>query len=61
MTRRGQAETLNLLLLSMRRDDYALLEPDFARVALPERMSLHKAGETTPEVYFPEDGVASIV
>ena len=41
--------------------DYALLAPHFHRIELPLRLQLHAAGRKIEQVYFPEDGIVSIV
>ena len=41
--------------------DYALLEPHFHRIELPVRLQLHAAARRIDKVYFPEDGIVSIV
>jgi CRP-like cAMP-binding protein len=57
----SQLETGNILLNTMLPDDFALLEPHFHRTELPARFQLHEAGHKTDKIYFPEDGVISIV
>jgi CRP-like cAMP-binding protein len=57
----SQLQTGNILLNTMPPDDYALLEPHFHRIHLPARFQLHEAGRKIDHVYFPEDGVISIV
>lgn len=61
MTIVSQATTGNFLLRRMAPDDYALIEQHLRRIALPVRRQLHEAGRTIDEIYFPEDGVVSIV
>ena len=56
-----QATTGNFLLKNMAPDDYALLQSHLRRIELPVRFQLHEAGRTITDVYFPEDGVVSIV
>ena len=56
-----QAEAGNILLNTMLPDDYALLEPHFRRIELPVRLQLHEARCKASTVYFPKDGVVSIV
>ena len=51
----------NILLHTMPADDYLLLEPDLKRIDLPVRLQLHEAGRHIDYVYFPEDGIISIV
>ena len=45
----------------MSEDDRALLMPDMERVALDRRMKLVVANQPIRKIYFPEDGIASIV
>ncbi|MGI4880029.1 MAG: Crp/Fnr family transcriptional regulator [Janthinobacterium lividum] len=56
-----QADTGNILLNTMAPSDYAMLEPHFQRIALPVRLQLHEAKRKIDKVYFPEDGIVSIV
>ena len=51
----------NVLLHTMATADYRLLEPHLQRIALPVRLQLHKAGRKIEHVFFPEDGIISIV
>ena len=57
----AQEATGNLLLRSMPPCDYALLRPHFIRVPLPRNLQLHRAEARNDRVYFPEDGVVSVV
>ncbi len=57
----SQGKTANSLLQGMRHADYALLEPHLVRMALPRGLQLHAAGSRIDKVYFPEDGIVSIV
>lgn len=57
----SQATMRNGLLRGMSPSDFALLAPHLIRVALPVRFQLHEAGKKIEHVYFPEDGVVSIV
>ncbi len=59
--RYAQTEVGNILLNTMAAPDYALLEPHFQRIALPVRLQLHEAGCKIEKIYFPEDGIVSIV
>ncbi|MGI4878228.1 MAG: Crp/Fnr family transcriptional regulator [Janthinobacterium lividum] len=56
-----QSETGNILLNTMATEDYALLEPSLRRIELPVRLQLHEAKRKIDAVYFPEDGIVSIV
>ena len=51
----------NNLLQTMLVGDYALLAPHLSRIALPVRFQLHRAHDKITKVYFPEDGIVSIV
>lgn len=57
----SQSTTRNILLQAMSEDDYAHLQPYFKRIPLPVRLQLHEAGRAIDHVYFPEDGIVSIV
>jgi CRP-like cAMP-binding protein len=57
----SQSRTRNILLQAMSGDDYAILEPHFKRIPLPVKLQLHAAGRAIDHVYFPEDGIVSIV
>jgi CRP-like cAMP-binding protein len=56
-----QSQAANILLNTMDPADYALLEPHLHRIELPVRLQLHAAGQRIDKVYFPEDGIISIV
>lgn len=56
-----QATSGNVLLSKMAPDDYLLIAPYLRRIELPVRFQLHEAGRPIDEMYFPEDGVVSIV
>ncbi|AYJ84599.1 Crp/Fnr family transcriptional regulator (plasmid) [Sphingomonas paeninsulae] len=45
----------------MSAEDYGRLEPHLIRIPLPVKLQLHVASDTIEYVYFPEDGVISIV
>lgn len=51
----------NILLHTMAANDYARLQPHLRRIPLPVRLQLHAASEKIEYVYFPEDGIISIV
>lgn len=51
----------NKLLDALPPDDYTRLEPLLERVSLPARQVLHSPGEPIQVVYFPADGLCSIV
>jgi CRP-like cAMP-binding protein len=57
----SQSSTRNILLQTMSAQDYARLEPHLTRIALPVRFQLHAAGQAIDHVFFPEDGIVSIV
>lgn len=56
-----QTKIGNILLHTMAASDYRLLELDLERIELPVRLQLHEAGRKIDHVYFPEDGIVSIV
>ena len=58
---RSPAAIRNVLLRALPADDFALLEPHLTRVAMPVRFQLHQAKHKIEHVYFPEDGIVSIV
>ena len=51
----------NLVLSSLPKTDFALLEPYLEPVDLPVRKVLEQKGKPFKAVYFPEDGFASVV
>jgi CRP-like cAMP-binding protein len=51
----------NRLLALLSDDDYERLRPHLAHVALEQRKSLYEASRPIEHVYFPIDGVASLV
>ena len=51
----------NLLLGAMSADDLSLLQPGLTRVPLAERQTLVTAGSPIEHLFFPEDGIASVV
>jgi CRP-like cAMP-binding protein len=51
----------NVLLRALRPVDLAALERDFTTVDLVFKASLHEPGDPTPFVYFPNDGVVSLL
>ena len=53
--------TGNALLAALSPADFAVLQPELKRLELPLRFELHAGGEPTEWIYFPEDGIASIV
>ena len=57
----SQASMRNGLLRAMAPEDFKLLELHLSRVTLPVRFQLHGAGHKIEHVYFPEDGIVSIV
>jgi CRP-like cAMP-binding protein len=56
-----QAFTANLLLRSLSAADFALLEPYLERVQLKLKDRIFEPNQPIERVYFPEEGVASIV
>jgi CRP-like cAMP-binding protein len=52
---------LNGLLRALTPAERSTLEPDFQTVDLEFKASLHEPGEPTPYVYFPNDGVVSLL
>lgn len=61
MSRDDSAYTANLLLKSLTVDDLELLKPLLERVKLGQDQVLAAANTPIKYVYFPEDGIASIV
>ena len=57
----GQDTVGNLLLRTMAAADYALIQSQLVRIPLPVKLQLHEAGRQIEHVYFPEDGIVSIV
>ena len=53
--------TANGLLRALKPADRAALAPDLETVDLKFKTSLHEPGEPTPFVYFPNDGVVSLL
>jgi CRP-like cAMP-binding protein len=51
----------NRLLSLLSDDDYERLRPHFSQVSLEYRKILYEASRPIPQVYFPVDGVASLV
>ena len=51
----------NELLRRLNPDDLGLLQPHLERCALNLRMNLETADSNIETVYFPEDGIASVV
>lgn len=56
-----QSSAGNWLLHSVLPQDFALLAPELARIPLPVGLQLHEAHRAITRVYFPEDGLVSIV
>jgi CRP-like cAMP-binding protein len=59
MTNISQDNCRNLLLRSIRADDFDLLRPDLQRVELELDNVLHAAGDPIDAVYFPEAGIVT--
>lgn len=57
----SQSSIGNILLREMAADDYALIADHLKRIDFPVRLQLHSAGRKIEHVYFPEDGMVSIV
>jgi CRP-like cAMP-binding protein len=51
----------NLILAGLPRREYARLLPDLEPVALPSGEKLYKSGDAIEHVYFPGDGLVSLV
>ena len=56
-----QFHTTNLLLRALSPGDLALMAPHLTRVELSRKQVLVTPEEPVPHVYFPEDGIASII
>ncbi|MDP9491402.1 MAG: Crp/Fnr family transcriptional regulator [Actinomycetota bacterium] len=54
-------DSANGLLRALKAAERAALEPDFQTVELDFKASLHEPGDPTPFVYFPNDGVVSLL
>lgn len=54
-------DSVNGLLRALTAAERAALEPDFQTVELDFKASLHEPGDPTPFVYFPNDGVVSLL
>jgi len=57
----SQSATPNILLRTLSPDDYALIEPCLQRTQLKTDERLYQSSQPIEQVYFPEEGVASIV
>jgi CRP-like cAMP-binding protein len=57
----GAVAGRNGLLGALDPAELAALNPDFETVDLPFKRSLHEPGDPTPYVYFPNDGVVSLL
>jgi len=57
----AQSNIGNILLHTMESADFGELERHLRRIELPVRLRLHEAGHKIAHVYFPEDGIISIV
>lgn len=51
----------NILLRTMAPTDFALVAPHLTRIDFPVRFQLHAPGRRIDHVFFPEDGIVSIV
>lgn len=56
-----QSSTSNALLSGLIEADFALLLPHLTRIPLPRYLDFYLAGGDIEHVYFPEDGIVSIV
>ena len=56
-----QASVRNRLLSALNPDDFGLLQPDLEPVALDLRQWVIEAGQPIQHVYFPEQGIVSIL
>ena len=55
-----QSSCRNLLLRSLREEDFALLVPHLRRVSLDSSAVLARPGDPIPMVCFPEEGIATL-
>ena len=55
------ASQSNLLLASLGADDYALLRPHLTQVRLKQRFVVQESGSPIEQIYFPLDGMISLV
>src|ERR1700742_5218924 len=51
----------NKLLAALPREDYARIEPSLTLAPLAQRQILQRAGQPVEAVYFPADGLCSII
>lgn len=57
----GVVEPLNKLLAALPEDDYQRLVPHLEKVSLTKGQVIYEVGETIEKVYFPTQGVISLV
>ncbi len=57
----SRATTRNLLLRSLSDEDHARVQPHLVRTGFERRRKLVETNKPFDQVYFPEDGVASVV
>lgn len=57
----SQSCVRNALLSAMTAADYSAIESHLVRVALPVRLAFQDAGQPIAWIYFPEDGIVSVV
>lgn len=57
----SQSSTSNLLLQTLSKADFALLEPHFERIKLKQNDRIFEANRRIESVHFPEAGVFSVV
>jgi CRP-like cAMP-binding protein len=55
------ASTSNLLLASLAKDDYALLQPHLTRVRLKQQAVLQEPAKPIEHIYFPLEGMVSLL
>ncbi|WP_404294984.1 Crp/Fnr family transcriptional regulator (plasmid) [Microvirga sp. RSM25] len=61
LSSRQPSHRTNRLLAAMQPDDFAQLAPHLERVELPRGTVLYETHESTPFIYFPHDGIISLM
>lgn len=61
MQDRPTKSSANILLANLPEADFALLKPHLREVALRQGAILHEPGEPVQQVYFPTDGIVSLL